>query len=145
MAGLAEARRPVPYRGAFAIALLVVLAVCLASFQRGSEAARRWVLLERSMSGKAAAPAQGSRFWFDPDYAAFLDAVAAKVAPGATVAVRVPSWPDTYLYLAVYGLAPRRVVDARWIEEAAAVAVYKTEAARDPVGEPIPNGTLRTR
>ena len=97
------------------------------------------------MSGEAIPPEQRSRFWFDPDYAAFLEAIAARVAPGATVAVRVPPWPDTYLYLAVYGLAPRRVVDARWIAEAAAVAVYKTEAARDPEGDPIPNGTLRAR
>jgi len=80
----------------------------------------------------------------DPEAALELF-VAERTLAGASVAVLVPARPDAYLYLAVYRLAPRRVVDARWMGEASAVAVYRTEAGRGPEGEPIPHGTLRVR
>ncbi len=145
MAPAARTRPPVSYRGPLAALLLVVVAVCLASFQSGSEIARRWALLTRSIVSGTPAPAETLRFWFDPDYAVFLEAVAERTPAGASVAVLVPARPDAYLYLAVYRLAPRRVVDARWMGEASAVAVYRTEAGRGPEGEPIPHGTLRVR
>ena len=63
--------------------------------------------------------------------------------PDATVAVLVPRTPDTYAYLAVYELAPRRVVDAGRASEAGYVATYRTEPA--PKGEPIAQGTLWRR
>jgi hypothetical protein len=134
-----------PYRRALAVALLVILAVSLARFQRRGETARRWSLLARSVAGQPPSPAQGTRFWFDPDYAVFLDALASRLPADASVAVLVPRWPDAYRYLAVYRLAPRRVVEARWMDEARAVAVYRTEAGRGPAGEPIPHGTLWMR
>jgi len=128
-----------------AVALLLVLAYSLAQFQRGSEVARRWRLLTRSAAGHPPTPAESTRFWFDPEYSEFLDALAERLPAGVSVAVLVPSWPDAYRYLAVYRLAPRRVVEARWMDEAQAVAVYRTEAGRGPAGEPIPRGTLWTR
>jgi hypothetical protein len=134
-----------PYRRVLAVALLLILAVSLARFQRGAEVARRWSLLARSVAGQALSPAQGTRFWFDPEYSAFLDALEDRLPPDASVAVLVPSWPDTYRYLAVYRLAPRRVVEARWMDEARAVAVYRTEAGRGPEGVRIPYGTLWMR
>ena len=141
----AEARPRVSLRGAFAVALLLVLAVSLARFQRGAEVARRSRMLARSLHGQSLPAAQSTRFWFDPDYAVFLEAVAERAPAGAGVAVLVPSWPDSYLYLAVYRLAPRRVVDARWMSEAASIAVYHTEAERGPGGAPIAYGTLAPR
>jgi hypothetical protein len=134
-----------PYRRVLAVALLFILAISLARFQRRAEVARRWSLLARSVAGQAPLPAQGTRFWFDPEYAAFLDALEERLPADATVAVLVPSWPDAYRYLAVYRLAPRRVVEARWMDEAKAVAVYRTEAGRGPEGVRIPYGTLWMR
>ena len=134
-----------PYRRVLAVALLVILAVSLARFERRAEAARRWSLLVRSVAGQPPSPAQGTRFWFDPDYVVFLDALESRLPADASVAVLVPPWPDAYRYLAVYRLAPRRVVEARWMEEARAVAVYHTEAGHGPEGAPIPHGTLWMR
>jgi hypothetical protein len=140
-----SARLREPHRRVLAVALLVILAVSLARFERRGEAARRWSLLARSLDGQPPSPAQGTRFWFDPDYAVFLDALEGRLPADASVAVLAPPWPDAYRYLAVYRLAPRRVVEARWMDEARAVAVYRTEAGRGPRGAPIANGTLWMR
>jgi len=134
-----------PHRRALAVALLLILAVSLARFQRPAEAERRWTFLARSAAGQPPTPAQSTRFWFDPDYAVFLEALANRLPADASVAVLAPPWPDAYRYLAVYGLAPRRVVEARWMDEARSVAVYRTETGRGPAGAPIPHGTLWMR
>ena len=63
----------------------------------------------------------------------------------ATVAVLVPKRPDVYLYQASYQLAPRRVVEAKWVDEAAYVATYRTDTARGPGGRPIAHGQLWSR
>jgi hypothetical protein len=84
-------------------------------------------------------------FWFDPDYLGFLDEVGRRVPRAATVAVLVPPRPDLYKYQANYRLAPRRVVEERWLDEADVVATYKSEIGRGPGGEAIPGGLLWKR
>ncbi len=84
-------------------------------------------------------------FWFDPDYAAFLDDVKRRTPESATVAVVVPEAPDLYRYQAYYRLAPRRVVEARWKDEADFIATYRTEVGRGPEGVAINGGMLWTR
>jgi hypothetical protein len=63
----------------------------------------------------------------------------------ATVAVLVPQRPDVYLYQAAYQLAPRRVVEAKWMDEAGYVATYRTDAVRGPGGRAITHGQLWSR
>jgi len=82
---------------------------------------------------------------FDRDYSVFLEEVRRRTPEGATVAVLAPSWPDVYVYQAVYQLAPRRVVDARRAYEASFVAAYWIDAAVAPGAEAIPHGTLSQR
>jgi hypothetical protein len=61
------------------------------------------------------------------------------------VTILVPPRPDLYLYEANYQLAPRRVVEERWKDEAAFVATYGNEAGREPQGRRISGGRLRER
>ena len=103
----------------------------------------RWSLLTRALRGASIPSTERTRFWFDPAYADFLEDLRRKVPPDATIAVLVPRMPDTYAYLAVYELAPRRVVDAGRASEAAYVATYRTELS--PKGDPIAQGTLWRR
>ena len=84
-------------------------------------------------------------FWFDPAYLAFLDAVERRVPETATVIVLTPRTPDLYRYQANYRLAPRRVVEERWMNEADVVATYETEVGRGPGGEEIPGGQIWIR
>jgi len=114
----------------------------MAATLRPEELARRWHLLARSVSGERISPAEGTGFWFDRDYAVFLEEVRRRTPESATVAVLAPSWPDVYAYQAAYRLAPRRVVDARRANEASFVAAYRIDAAGAPGAEAIPHGTL---
>lgn len=124
-------------------ALLSVVGVSMAATLQPRDVARQWSLLARSLRGASIPTTESTRFWFDPAYAEFLADLRRKVPPDATVAVLVPQVPDTYAYLAVYELAPRRVVDRTRSSEAGYVATYRTELA--PRGDPIAQGTLWRR
>lgn len=84
-------------------------------------------------------------FFFDPAYSGFLDEVARRTPPEATVAMLVPRLPDVYRYQAAYTLAPRRVVDGDRIAEARWVAAWGTERDRVTGGVPIGGGRLLAR
>lgn len=124
---------------------LLVLAVSLASWLKPGPLILRAHRLARALRGEAIAPSEAHGSWFDREYAAFLADVRAATPETATVAVLLPKAPDVYLYQASYQLAPRRVVEARWMDEAGFVATYWTEAPRGPGGRPITHGQLWTR
>ena len=123
-------------------ALLLVVAASMAATLQPSDLARSWSRLARSLAGNRTSAAQGTGFWFDRNYAAFLDEVGRRTPVSSTVAVIAPAWPDVYTYQAFYQLAPRRVVDARRAAEADYVAAYRIDAAGAPGAVPIPHGTL---
>ena len=132
-------------RTAAAVLSLLVLALSLAgSFEPGAtrERARR---LARALGGEVRPQGETATFWFDPDYAAFLDDVRNRTPEDATVAVIVPLRPDLYRHVANYQLAPRRVVEERWKDEATFIATYRTEAGRGPGGTKIVHGELWAR
>ena len=126
---------------------LLVLAVSLARSLEPGQLLLRTHRLARALAGEPTAPPGAAGFWFDPDYAAFLADVKAATPETATVAVLVPKAPDVYLYQALYQLAPRRVVEARWMDEAGFVATYRTDTARGPMdgARPITHGQLWAR
>jgi hypothetical protein len=127
---------------ALAASLLVVVAVAMAATFPPADLAARWNRLARSFAGDRAPLAQGTGFWFDRNYAPFLDEVGRRTPVTSTVAVIAPGWPDVYTYQAVYQLAPRRVVDSRRAAEADYVAAYRIDAAGAPGAVAIPYGTL---
>lgn len=143
MDGAAKASR-VPRR-AVAAALLVLVGVAMASTLRPVERAGRAKLLARSLAGGQIAPAERTGFWFDPEYAVFLADVARRTPRNATVAVLAPSRPDVYAYQAAYQLAPRRVVSADRVEEAAFVAAYGHRGGGGAKATAVANGTLFRR
>lgn len=132
-------------RTALAVLCLLVLAVSLASPLQPRETLARFERLRRALSGDPGYRADRMGFWFDPEYSAFLDDVKRLTPENATVAVLVPRRPDLYVFQAYYQLAPRRVVEERWIGEADVVATYRTEAGRGPGGAAITGGRLWTR
>ncbi len=138
-----RARSVVGPARALAVALLVLLGASMTSTLRPREIARRWTFLARSFGGESPASSEDTRFWFDPAYSEFLEDVKRRTPQGATVAVLVPRAPDTYTYLAVYLLAPRRVVDRPHADQADFVAAYGNE--HGPPGDPIARGTLWRR
>src|SRR5215831_2373639 len=121
-------------RRALAVLSLLVLAVSLVSPLQPAETRARFERLRQAISGDPGYRADRASFWFDPDYAAFLDDVKRRTPESATVAMIVPERPDLYRYQAVYRLAPRRVVEERWKGEADAIATYFTEKTRGPGG-----------
>jgi hypothetical protein len=132
-------------RVTFATLSLLVLAVCLSLSFEPARTLARARRLAAALRGEALPERTAAGFWFDADYAEFLAAVKAGTPESATIAVLVPKQPDVYLYQAVYQLAPRRVVEAKWTDAAGFVATYRTEAARGPGGSPIAGGTLWAR
>jgi hypothetical protein len=127
---------------ALAAALLVIVAVSMATTLPPADLATRWNRLVRSLAGDRIRPAQGTGFWFDRDYAEFLGEVGRRTPVSSTVAVIALAWPDVYTYQAVYQLAPRRVVDSRRAAEADYVAAYRIDARGAPGAVAIPHGTL---
>jgi hypothetical protein len=134
-------------RASLAAISLAVLGVSLLSPFRPAQTKERLQRLGSALRGDASYRSENMGFWFDSQYLAFLDEVDRRVPKTAseTVAVLVPRTPDLYRFQASYRLAPRRVVEARWKDEADVVATYKTEAGRGPGGEAIPGGWLWTR
>jgi len=111
------------------------------------EVARRWTLLSRSLEGETVAPGKGTGFWFDPAYAAFLEAVRQHTPPDATIVLIVPPRPDVYVYEAAYQLAPRRVVAPGREGEASFVAAYRYQYrdVKNPDSIALPGGALFRR
>lgn len=132
-------------RAAVAALSLLVLALSLVASFEPAATRERWHRLKRGLGGDVRPQGESAGFWFDPDFAAFLDDVKQRTPPDATVAVLVPFRPDLYRYQAYYQLAPRRVVEDRWKDEAAYIATYRTDAARGPGGASIVNGQLWKR
>jgi hypothetical protein len=134
-------------RAGLAAICLVALAASLLSPHQPEATRERLSRLRRALVGDPDSNyrPESMGFWFDPDYVAFLDEVSRRVPRAATVAVLVPRRPDLYKYQANYRLAPRRVVEERWLDEADVVATYKSEIGRGPGGEAIPGGLLWTR
>jgi len=132
-------------RGVLAVLSLLVLAASLASTLSPQETRARLDRLSQAISGVRGWRSDRASFWFDPDYAAFLDEVKRRTPESSTVAILVPQAPDLYLYQAMYRLAPRRVVEERWKNEADFIATYRSEAARGPGGAAITGGMLWTR
>jgi len=132
-------------RGVLAVFSLLVLAVSLASSLQPREVPERLDRLARAISREAGWRSDRASFWFDPDYAAFLDEVKRRTPETSTVAILVPKQPDLYVYEAYYRLAPRRVVEERWKDEADVIATYRTEVGRGPGGTAITGGMLWTR
>lgn len=132
-------------RTSLAALSLLVLAVALASPLQPRETVERFERLSAALSGDPAYRAERMGFWFDPEYEAFLADVKRLTPENATVAILVPRRPDLYVFQAFYQLAPRRVVEERWIGEADAVATYRTEDGRGPGGAAITGGRLWTR
>jgi hypothetical protein len=124
---------------------LLVLAVSLVSPLDRDATAARFRRFAAAVSGDPGYRSDRMSFWFDPDYSAFLDDVRRRTPESSTVAVLVPGRPDLYRYQAYFRLAPRRVLEERWIGEADAVATYHTEEGRGPGGVEIVGGRLWTR
>ena len=127
---------------ALAASLLVVVAAAMATTLPPADLEARWNRLAHSLAGDRVPPTQGTGFWFDRNYGAFLDEVGRRTPVTSTVAVIAPAWPDVYTYQAVYQLAPRRVVDSRRAAEADYVAAYRIDARGAPGAVAIPHGTL---
>jgi hypothetical protein len=124
---------------------LLVLAVSLASPLPLGETRARLLRFQASLAGDPGYRSDAMSFWFDPEYAAFLEEVRRRTPETATVTVLVPVRPDLYRYQAYYRLAPRRVVEERWKDQADVVATYKPEVGRAPGGEEIPGGRIWIR
>lgn len=83
-------------------------------------------------------------FAFDPEYGAFLFAVAAAVPPTSTVALEVPAG-ERYVYQAAYTLAPRRVLFGEQTPTEF-LAVYRGEPRVGyRISWKMPNGVLLRR
>ena len=128
-----------------AVLSLLVLAAAIAAPLSFEETGGRLSRLAAALRGAAGDDPEAMGFWFDPDYAAFLDDVRRKTPENATIAVLVPESPDVYFYQAVYRLAPRRVVRRDRIAEARLIAAYGAAIAQVPEGLPIAHGRLATR
>jgi hypothetical protein len=129
-------------RTAIAVLSLLVLALSLTGPFEPAATATRWYRLTRALGGDVRPQREATGFWFDPDYAAFLADIKKLTPANATVAVVVPFRPDLYRYQAYYQLAPRRVVEERWKDEASFIATYRTDAGRGPGGARIVHGEL---
>ncbi len=133
------------WRRALPGALLVLLGATEAASLRPRDVVPRARLLARQLAGARVARSELAEFALDPVFADFLDDVARRTPPDASVAVLVPPRPDVYRYQAVYFLAPRRVLDAERISQAQFVAIYARAAESAPGAEALTNGSLSRR
>ncbi|HTY42700.1 MAG TPA: hypothetical protein VMH79_12570 [Thermoanaerobaculia bacterium] len=128
-----------------AVLALLVLAASIASPLSFEETGERLSRLAAALTGAEGYDPEAASFWFDPEYASFLEDVARRTPENATVAVLVPESPDLYFYQAVYRLAPRRVVGPGRRGEAGFVAAYGPAIGQAPDGQPVTHGRLETR
>ena len=126
------------------VALLLLALSLITPFQPAQTKARLRRLAS-ALRGDPSYRPENMGFWFDPAYLAFLEEVARRAPETATVTVLTPRAPDLYRYQANYRLAPRRVVEERWADEADVAATYKTEMGRGPGGEEVPGGRIWIR
>lgn len=135
------------FRRSFAAALLAITAISMAATLSPAEIARRARLFSRSLSGESISSREQTGFWFDAEYAVFLEEIRRRTPANATIAIVVPSWPDVYVYQAAYQLAPRRVVQEDRKGEASFVAAYRhpIPTAADPKVIAVTNGALIRR
>ena len=134
-----------PLRRVLASLLLAILAVSTAGTLSFRDLARRAKFLGRAIAGREPALAETSGFWFDRNFADFLEDVRRRTPRNATVAVIAPERPDVYTYQAVYRLAPRRVVAADRVDEAGWVAAYGHRGGGGAKATPVAHGTLFRR
>ena len=134
------------WRGRVAAAcLLIFLAACAArvswrSLPRRLEAAARWEEPSEELRRK------GEGFSFDPDYAAFLQAVRNATPEDAVISVVAPHTHEYYTYQAVFTLAPRRVAVPGEASVPRFTAFYKDDGALMlPGTRRITNGVLLLR
>jgi len=132
-------------RRGLATLAVAALAFALASTLPVAETRARLARLATALTGGPGDRPEAAGFWFDPEFAAFLEDVKRRTPDKATVAVLAPATPDVYRYQACYRLAPRRVVDESRLGEADVVATYRTETARGPGGSAISGGLLWIR
>src|SRR5262245_43085002 len=127
------------------LALLVFAAAMVSKFPF-AELPQRIVNAGRLLASHQTVRVDATPFWFDPQYAAFIEAVRERTPRDATVALVVPKTIDLYVYCAAYELAPRKIVGEEEAEHARHVAVYGQTPRPDlPAGEPIPGGRLILR
>jgi len=128
--------------------LLALSLACILFFEAASF--RRWELKRRAtllpkLAGLSVDSAErsGSMYEFDPRFGLFLEGVAQRVPPSASVAVSLPATTRLYAYTAHYALAPRPVVEFQAGTTADFLAVYGSEAkaAGRPSWE-VPGGTV---
>ena len=132
-------------RRALAALSLLVLAASLVSALSPKETTERVSRLVSALTGGPGYRADAMSFWFDPDYAAFLEDVRRRTPEDATIALLVPASPDVYVYQAVNRLAPRRIVERDREGEARYVAAYRSEDAGRGEGVALPHGWLWER
>ncbi|HTR02043.1 MAG TPA: hypothetical protein VMN82_02520 [Thermoanaerobaculia bacterium] len=128
-----------------AVLSLLVLAASMATPLSFEETGQRLSRLAAALTGAEGYDPEAASFWFDPEYASFLEDVARRTPEDATVAVLAPESPDLYFYQAVYRLAPRRVVGRDRRTEARFVAAYGPAIGQVPDGQPVAHGRLETR
>lgn len=110
------------------------------SLPRRLEAATRWDEASEELRRK------GAGFSFDPDYAAFLQAVRSATPEDAVISVVAPHAHEYYTYQAVFTLAPRRVAVPGETSTPRFTAFYKDDGALAlPGSRRIRNGVLIRR
>ena len=124
--------------------LLVFAAVLFGGFPFG-ELPQRMANARRLLGAHDTARVDATPFWFDPQYAAFIEAVRERTPKDSTVAVIAPKTVDLYVYCAAYELAPRRIVGGEEAGRARYVAIYGPTRLGLPAGESIPGGALISR
>ena len=133
-------------RAAALVCLLAVPAFEIAAF-RPAEFAGRWgALLAFGAMPPGEARLHGSSLAFDRRLGPFLDGVAARTAPSATVALPFASEAgNPATYVSAYVLAPRRVVDYARLAEAEVAAARRDEPLPAGRVERVPFGRLTRR
>jgi hypothetical protein len=144
--GLELLRAPPGLRSALPRLLLTVLATLFVANYPFRSLPQRLKRIPKLFETRDPSRIEAAGFWFDPDYARFLEAVRESTPQNATVAVIAPITIDLYVYEAAYGLVPRRVVDESQLTQANFVAVYGRPLPKGlPPGVLIPGGVLIRR
>jgi hypothetical protein len=125
---------------------LLVLAISQASTFPFRTVPHRLANARQLFAAHRASRIDPTAYWFDPEYARFLEAVRQRTPETATVALIAPKKLELYIYTAAYALAPRRVVGEAEEGSASFVAIYGAAQRPGPLdGKAIPGGTLARR